>query len=105
MDAARTWRQHRRFTVAFDPQGQWLATGSDDQTARLCDLEHPGREPRVLRGHTAIVRSLASDPNGRWLATGSGNGTARLWQLDVAVLSDLAFCLAGRNTSPDEWRE
>ena len=71
-------------TLAFDPQGRWLATlGSGDYTARLWDLEDPEAEPRVLRGHERGVQALAFDPRGRWFATGDSNdNTVRLWDLE-----------------------
>ena len=41
--------------MAFSPDGEWLASGSEDQTIRLWELSDPGAEPRVLRGHEAKV--------------------------------------------------
>jgi WD40 repeat protein len=72
-------------SVAFSPDGQRLATGSDDATARLWDLRttDPSAEPSVLRGHEAPVASVAFRPDGGWLATGSGDTTIRLWDLET----------------------
>ncbi len=66
-------------TIAFDPQGRWLAGGSGGKPLRLWDLRHPGAEPQKLYGHEGGIETLAFDPRGRWLASGSWDKTARLW--------------------------
>jgi len=79
--------------VAFSPDGQWLASGSEDNTAWIWDissiLNSSGSEvappiPLVLRGHRAWVTSVAFSGNGRWLVTGSDDGTARFWDLEAS---------------------
>jgi WD40 repeat protein len=67
--------------VAFSPDGRLLASGSDDHTVKLWDVE-TGQEVRTLRGHTDWVWSVAFSPDGRLLASGSGTSTVKLW--DVA---------------------
>ena len=58
-----------------------LASGSDDQTARLWSV--PDGEPRgQLRGHTDMVQSLAFSADGSMLASGSEDFTIRLWAID-----------------------
>ncbi|MEV7137416.1 nSTAND1 domain-containing NTPase [Streptomyces tauricus] len=72
--------------VAYRADSRFLATGSNDDTARLWDVADPHR-PRtlaVLTGHTDKVSDLAFGPEGsqgRVLATASWDGTARLWDL------------------------
>ena len=70
-------------TMAISSDGRWLATGSDDHTARLWDLTapDPAATSIVLHGHDWWVNAVAISPDNRWLATGSGDGTARLWDL------------------------
>ena len=85
---ARVLRGHKGGirAVALDPQGRWLVTGSDDNTARLWDLQaaDPTQSARVLSGHEDEIRAVAIDPQGRWLVTGSDDKTARLWDLQAA---------------------
>ncbi len=64
--------------VAVSANGERLATGSDDETARIFGGADFG-EVRVLEGHTDWVRCAAFDPAGERLATGSDDGTVRLW--------------------------
>jgi WD40 repeat protein len=64
--------------VAFSPDRQSVATGSEDKTIRIWDLA-TGTEQRVLSGHTGRVTSLAFSPDGQQLASTSFDGTVRLW--------------------------
>ena len=68
-------------SVAFSPDGQTLASGSEDKTIRLWDLRQPAAAPTVLRGHEQWVSSVAFSPDGQTLASGSTDKTIRLWDL------------------------
>ena len=65
-------------SVAFSPNGQQLASGSDDHTVRLWDAS-TGKCLQTLKGHGGWVNSVAFSPNGQQLASGSNDRTVRLW--------------------------
>ncbi|WP_052050799.1 NB-ARC domain-containing protein [Leptolyngbya sp. KIOST-1] len=93
----------RVFSLAFSPDGRWLASGCEDHQIRVWDLRS-GTLVHRLRGHTDEVRSVAFSPQGYLgggltpsahttpyhLASGSYDGTLRLWSLasgDSTVLA------------------
>ena len=78
----------RVISVAIDPQGTFLATGSVDGELRAGLL--PDGEPYLLLGHEASVSRIAIDPRGRWIASGSGDSTIRLWPIPDLSKSPLS---------------
>jgi small GTP-binding protein len=67
------------FSIAFDPQGRTLASGSEDTTVRVWEVAS-GKLLRTLKRHTKLVWSVAFDAVGRTLASGSADETVRLWE-------------------------
>jgi WD40 repeat protein len=70
------------WSVAFAPDGQTLATGSDDASLRFWNAA-TAVETAKLSGHNSAVFALAFAHNGQFLVSGDSDGTLRLW--DVAT--------------------
>ncbi|CAM3999662.1 WD40 repeat domain-containing protein [Deinococcus frigens] len=72
-------------SLAFDPAGRTLASGSRDRTVRLWDVAQ--RLPlRTLSGHGDYVSAVTFSPDGTTLASGSWDSTVRLWTVQTGDL-------------------
>ena len=70
------------WSVAYSPDGQYLATGDTKGNILLRQV----KDDRVIRsfeGHNAWVVSLAFNPDGKTLVSGSCDCTAKLWNVDT----------------------
>jgi WD40 repeat protein len=67
-------------SVAFSPDGHYLASASPDATMRLWDLSTRQELDRLMPQHLGIVTSVAFSPDGKFLASGSMDRTVRVWE-------------------------
>jgi WD40 repeat protein len=57
-------------SVAFSPDGKYLASGSQDNTVKLWSVESQ-KEITTLQCHNYTIFSVAFSPDGKYLASGS----------------------------------
>lgn len=69
--------------VAWSPDGMWVATASDDYTAKVWVAE-TGQQSYSLR-HNAPVNSVAWSPDGTRLVTASDDDTVKAWDLTAGA--------------------
>lgn len=65
-------------SVAYSPDGSYIATGSHDSLILLWDPTN-AQCIRSLEGHTDSVLEVTFSPSGAQIASGSSDGTIRLW--------------------------
>src|SRR6185369_17863868 len=70
-------------SVAFSPDGELVATGSWDKTAKVWNA-HTGEELLTLHGHTQKILSISFFQSGKRLVTASEDASVRLWDTSQA---------------------
>lgn len=81
--------------VAFSPDGKTVASGSDDETIKLWNVE-TGDEISALKGHDYYLFDVAFSPDGALLASSSADRTVKLWDVEGGQL------LASLNVMPGD---
>jgi WD40 repeat protein len=88
--------------VAFSPDGQELASASDDHTVRLWNAQTEQPLGGPLTGHTETVFDVAFSPDGQRLASAGWDDTIRLWP--VGTRKALCDKLTA-NMNREQWRD
>src|SRR5206468_2349262 len=65
-------------SVAYGPDGKWIASAGEDGTVKLWDAR-TSREIRTLKGHTQAINSIAISPDGKHIVS---SGYAKLIPTD-----------------------
>jgi WD40 repeat protein len=81
-------------TVAFSPNGAFLATGSADHTAAIWKVKD-GKRLYLFGGHQGGLTDILFGPHGRRVATTTSDSAARVW--DVRSGTQVAFLLGHGN--------
>lgn len=84
-------------SLAFHPQGTWLASGGRDGQMRIWDVE---KQSLILElaAHKKGVNAVAFSPDGRVLATAGNDAVSRLW--DPGTGENLAQMIGGTYAVP-----
>jgi len=88
--------------VSFSPDGQLLASASNDRTIKLWRPD--GMLVRTLSGHDHRLTSVSFSPDGQSLVSSSSDQTARLWSHDgrlLAILQGHSEGVQSASFSPD----
>ena len=68
------------YTVAFSPDGKFLASGGDDNAVILWNVVDENEREAFIE-HSKAVTSVAFSPDGKLLASASLDGYVRLWHV------------------------
>ncbi|WP_293081180.1 AAA-like domain-containing protein [Okeania sp. SIO3B5] len=74
--------------VAFSPDGETIATASDDNTVKLWNRQ--GKLLQTLSGHENSVNDVAFSPDEETIATASDDNTVKLWNRQGSLLQTLS---------------
>ena len=69
-------------SVAFSPDGNYVVSGSRDNTAKVWEVA-TGNVITTFTGHSSYVYSVAFSPDGNYVVSGSRDSTAKVWEYDT----------------------
>ncbi|GBL16328.1 serine/threonine-protein kinase F [Microcystis aeruginosa NIES-1211] len=88
VDKTLTGHSGQVYSLAYSPDGRYLASGSKDRTIKIWEVA-TGKGLRTLTGHSGVVLSVAYSPDGRYLASGSQDKTIKIWEVATGKVRTL----------------
>ena len=76
------------YSVAFSPDGQYLATATQAGVVRLWQAK-TGQELRKWHAHEDNATSVAFSPDGRYLASGGWDEKVKVWDVQTVLQGDV----------------
>jgi WD40 repeat protein len=94
------------FSVAFSPDGKFLAGANGNGTVRLWNPvtgRAVGAPLPAYTGQVAAVNGAAFSPDGKLLASAGADGTVRMWQMPLLANPYAALCADVGPPTKAEW--
>jgi dipeptidyl aminopeptidase/acylaminoacyl peptidase len=95
---------HSVLSVAISPDNKIVATGGNDNTIILWDI-NSGTKLNTLKGHTGWILSLCFSPSGNYIASASKDHLGKIWDIrsgsEVVTLKGHSDALSSIAYSPD----
>ena len=91
--------------LAFDADGERVATASDDGSVRVWDPPHGAQQVTLRLAVPLGASTVEFSPDGQRLVTTWADGVTRVWTLDLDELVDLAGERVTRGLTTAECRQ
>ncbi len=72
--------QQTVYSIAYSPDGHYLASSSGDHTVRIWDMQSKA-ETKVIGAHTSGVYQVVFSPDGKSVATCGGDKVAKIFEI------------------------